>query len=345
MPLIEFTKKGLYCSVGDFYIDPWKPVDYAIITHAHSDHSRWGMKRYLAHHHSVPVMRLRLGENIVVQGVEYNEAIYKNGVKISLHSAGHIIGSAQVRVEYKGEIWVVSGDYKTEPDASCAPFEPVECHHFITESTFGLPVFNWQAQQQILADVESWWQNCANANQVAVLFSYSLGKAQRIINQLPVSGGPIFTHGAVENTNEVLREAGISVKPTIRVTRELKKADFKGGLVIAPPSAMGTPWMKNFAPYSTAIASGWMALRGARRRRNADRGFVLSDHADWEGLNTAIAATKAENIYVTHGYTSLFTQWLNEQGYNARVVETEFEGELHDIGESKTAEPKTNVDE
>lgn len=338
MTLIEFTKKGLYCAPGDFFIDPWRPVDYAIITHAHSDHSRWGMKRYLAHHHSVPVMQLRLGENIVVQGVEYNEPVYRNGVKITLHPAGHIIGSAQVRVEYQGEVWVISGDYKTEPDASCVGFEPVICHHFITESTFGLPVFNWEPQQQILNGIEQFWQNCAANNKVAVLFCYSLGKAQRIINQINNSGGPLFTHGAVENTNEALRQANIEVSSTIRVTRELKKSDFKGGLVIAPPSAMGTPWMKNFGPYSTAIASGWMALRGARRRRNADRGFVLSDHADWQGLNTAIAATQAENIYVTHGYTSLFTQWLNEQGYNARVVETEFEGELHDIGESKIVE-------
>lgn len=332
--MLSFKPEGIYCEAGDFYIDPWRPVNKAVITHAHADHSRWGMKHYLAHHDSVPVMKHRLGDEISVQSTGYGQVHDLNGVKVSLHPAGHIIGSAQVRVEHNGEVWVVSGDYKTGPDTTCTPFEPVACHHFITESTFGLPIFDWEPQEKVFAKINAWWQELKEEGKTAVLLAYSLGKAQRLLQGVDASIGKIFTHGAVENTNEVLRAAGHVLPETTRITKDTQPADVNGQLVIAPPSAMGTPWMKRLRPYETAMVSGWMQVRGMRRRRNADRGFILSDHADWKGLNQAIKDTGAENIYVTHGYTGIFSQWLSEQGYNAQVVTTEY-GEEEDQNDSE----------
>jgi putative mRNA 3-end processing factor len=326
--LLEFTSKGIYCPPGDFYIDPWKPVKIALITHAHADHSRWGNQFYIAHKDSVPVMKLRLGEEINVTAYDYGKSFDINGVKVSLHPAGHIIGSAQVRVEHKGEVWVASGDYKLEDDGICPPFEPVKCHTFITESTFGLPVFRWEKQEKVFSEINKWWKSNQEKDKVTVLAGYSLGKAQRLIQGLDTSLGKIYCHGAVQNTNEVLWNAGIKTNPTIRVTKEIPKADFKGNIIIAPPSALDSPWMKRFAPYSTGIASGWMALRGTRRRRSVDKGFVLSDHVDWDSLCKAIKETGAENIYVTHGYTANYVRWLKEQGYNAMEAKTEFTGDL-----------------
>ncbi len=334
--MLKFTDRGIYCVPGDFYVDPWKPVDRAVITHAHSDHARWGMKRYLTHHHSIPVMRHRLGEDIQVQGMEFGESQNINGVRVSLHPAGHIIGSAQVRMEHRGEVWVASGDYKVAPDGFSEEFEPVACHHFITESTFGLPVYKWKPQEEVIKEINDWWRSNAEKGVTSVLVAYALGKAQRVINNVDHSIGRIFTHGAVENTNVVLRSAGLEVLPTTLVEKETSKEEVKGSLVIATPSALGTSWMNRFKPFQTAMASGWMMLRGPRRRRNVDRGFVLSDHADWSELNTAIKATGAENIYVTHGYSTIYSKYLREQGYNASVVETEYEGET-DSGESVDA--------
>jgi putative mRNA 3-end processing factor len=327
MSLLRFTDKGIYCPQAKIYIDPSKPVNNAIITHAHADHSRRGMKNYLAHHLSVPVMKYRLGDDINVEGVGFNEPRTINGVKISLHPAGHIYGSAQVRVEYKGEVWVVSGDYKTEDDKCCTAFEPIKCNSFITESTFGLPVYRWENQNSVFEEVNNWWRKNKEEGKTTLICGYSLGKAQRIIQHLDSSIGKIFTHGAVENTNEVLREAGIDIQETTLLTNEHSKKDFAGNIVVAPPSTIGTPWAKKLGPLSSGVASGWMQIRGMRRRRNADRGFVLSDHADWDGLNEAVKATGAENIYVTHGYSTIFSNWLKEQGYNASVVETEYDGD------------------
>jgi putative mRNA 3-end processing factor len=283
-PLLEFTDRGIYCPAADVYIDPWRPVERALITHGHSDHSRWGHKYYLCTEEAEPVIRHRL-RDIRTETVTYGEPRTIRGVQFSFHPAGHIPGSAQIRVEYQGEVWVVSGDYKLEDDGLSTPFEPVRCHRFITECTFGLPVYKWKPQEEVFAAMNGWWRKNAADGKVSVLTGYALGKAQRLIQGLDTGIGPIFTHGAVENTNQVLRGQGIRLADTTRVTRERKKADFKGGIVIAPPSALGSSWMRKFAPYSTAMASGWMSLRGARRRRAADRGFVLSDHADWDGLN------------------------------------------------------------
>jgi len=332
LKLLEFTEQGIYCPQADVYIDPWRPVERALITHGHSDHARWGHQHYLCTASAAPVMRYRPGD-VHLETVAYGEVRTINGVRFSFHPAGHVLGSAQIRAEYKGEIVVVSGDYKIEDDGLAEPFEPITCHAFITECTFGLPVYRWKPQQEIFDNINDWWRQNKADGKVSVLSAYALGKAQRILTNLDTSIGKIYTHGAIENTNEVMRQQGVSLPETIRVTREINKKDFIGNLVLATPSALGGPWMKKFKLASVGIASGWMALRGARRRRAADRGFVLSDHADWEGLNTAIKATGAEEVFVTHGYTGIFRRWLLEQGYNAHEVSTEYEGEANELEE------------
>ncbi|MGD1958307.1 MAG: ligase-associated DNA damage response exonuclease [Fulvivirga sp.] len=335
--MLSFTKKGIYCQQADVFIDPWKPVDKALITHGHADHSRWGHKKYLSTRSAAPVIRHRLGD-INLSTVEFGEKINLNGVNISFHPAGHIIGSAQIRLEYKGEVWVVSGDYKLEQDGITEVFEPVKCHTFITESTFGLPVYKWKGQMEVFRGINSWWKTNKEEGKVTVLTGYALGKAQRIIQNLDDSIGTIFTHGAIENVNEVIRSQGIDLKPTKRVVQDMTKNDFAGSIVIATPSGVGSSWIKKFGNVSVGAASGWMNLRGARRRRGVERGFVLSDHADWDGLNKAIEESEAERVFVTHGYTNIFSKWLSEKGLDAAVVETQFEGELMEIGEGTTKE-------
>ncbi len=330
MALLEFTEKGIYCAAAGVYIDPWRPVDRALITHGHADHSRWGHKHYLFTRSAAPVIRHRLG-NIRHDTVEYGEVTRINGVSFSFHPAGHIVGSAQIRVEHKGEVWVASGDYKVEDDGLSEAFEPVRCHTFITESTFGLPVYRWKQQKKVFTQINEWWKQNQADGKASIIGVYALGKAQRVLAGVDSSIGPIHTHGAIENTNEVMRRQGITLPKTTRITREVKAADLEGSLVLATPSATGSNWMKRFKKASVGIASGWMALRGTRRRRSADRGFVLSDHADWTGLNEAITATGAERVVVTHGYTNLFARYLREErGLDAWEAQTEYEGESLD---------------
>lgn len=343
--MITFDDNGIYCAQAGIYIDPWKPVDKAIITHAHSDHARWGMKSYLAHKDALPVLRFRLGEDINVQGKEYGESFSINGVNISLHPAGHIWGSAQVRLEYKGEIWVVSGDYKLQDDGISTPFEPVKCHSFITESTFGLPVYNFPSVESLKEDINSWWrQNAAEGNN-SVILAYALGKAQRVLQQLDTSIGKIYTHGAVDNINKLYEAAIGPLNATERITTETDRKEIKGAMIIATPASAGTPWIRKLSPYKLGICSGWMQLRGARRRKGADRGFVMSDHADWAQLNTAIEATGATNVYVTHGYKSIYAKWLEDNyGLNATEVDTLYVGEQADE-ESGVAPKEGGADE
>ena len=326
MPLIEFTDKGLYCRQGNFYIDPWKPVNKAVITHAHSDHARPGSNSYLCHHFTKPLLQLRLVENHY-ESVDWNEPIFMNGVKVSLHPAGHIIGSAQVRVEYRGEVWVFTGDFKTENDGLSTPFEPVKCNSFITESTFGLPIYKWKPQEVLFNGMKTWIMENKLAGKTSVFIAYSLGKAQRILKPLSETGLPIFAHGAVFNVHQVLINSGWDLPLVKRVTPETTKEELKGCIVIAPSSAEGSPWIKRFTPYGTGICSGWMQVRGNVRRKNADAGFVISDHADWDGLLSAVKATGAEKVYATHGFQSAFSRHLNEIGIEAAEVKTNYGNE------------------
>ncbi len=333
-PLLEITEKGLHCSAGGFYIDPWGAVDYAVITHAHSDHARWGSRVYITAESGREILRARLGANAVIETLSYGQVTTRNGVKVSLHPAGHVLGSAQVRVEHQGEVWVVSGDYKTESDGMIAPFEPVRCHTFITESTFGLPIYRWRRQTEIFADINDWWRTNQTQGRTSVIFGYSLGKAQRILSGLDGSLGPIYVHGAVAKFLPAYEAAGIRF-PTTKdsSTFSLTSTRATSAMVIAPPSADNTPWLRRFGEVSAAFASGWMQVRGTRRRRALDRGFVLSDHADWDGLIATIKATGAERILVTHGYSEVLSRWLRENGWQADVVQTRFTSEVEEEGE------------
>jgi putative mRNA 3-end processing factor len=333
--MVVVRKEGLYCVPGDFYIDPWRPVDRAVITHAHGDHARWGHQHYLASNQSVGILKSRLGPDINIEGLDYGASVTHKGVRISLHPAGHVLGSSQVRMECGGEIWVASGDYKVEPDATCAPFEPVRCHSFITESTFGLPIYRWDPQQEVFDDINRWWRRNAEEGRTSVLYAYAFGKAQRVLSGLDASIGPIVCHGAVEPLNRVYREGGIAL-PRTQLVSETDKVEMKRALVLAPPSAAGSTWTRRFGDYSDAFASGWMLLRGARRRRGVDRGFVLSDHADWPGLLSAIRATEASQVIVTHGSIPVMVRWLRQIGLDAKAFETEF-GDEDDNAEGSAA--------
>jgi len=336
--VLEFRDAGIYCPAADAYIDPWRPVDRALITHGHADHARPGHRRYLATEAAAPVMRHRLGR-ITLQTTRYGEIHRIGAATISFHPAGHVPGSAQIRVEVAGEVWVVSGDYKTTPDGLSEPFEPVRCHAFITESTFGLPIYTWPDEATLAAQINGWWAETRDKGQTPILGVDALGKAQRVLRLLDPSIGPILTHGAVEATNAVLRAQGLTLPATTQVTPDLDLKPLRGAMVLAPPSALGSAWARRFGPVSTGFASGWMRLRGVRRRRAADRGFTVSDHADWDGLNSAIAATGATRVFVTHGYTTQFSRWLAEQGYEAGIVETEFGGETLDDPTPEEARP------
>jgi putative mRNA 3-end processing factor len=330
MSLLELTESGLYCSVGNFFIDPWQPVDRAVITHAHSDHARGGSKKYLASVPSEHLLKTRLGADIQLQTLSYGEEIDLNGLTLSLHPAGHILGSSQIRMEYKGEVWVVTGDFKIEPDSTCTPFEQLKCHTLVTESTFGLPVFKWPRQYEIFEEINRWWQNNRDQGKTSILFAYALGKAQRINAGLDNAIGPVLTHGAVENVNQCYRIYGVHLPATRPVADVNHKNEFCGAMVIAPPSADMPAWTKKFPQTSKAFASGWMQIRGNRRRRALDRGFVLSDHCDWNGLVDSILASGAETVWVTHGYAPELVRWLSEKGLDARALATQFSGEVED---------------
>ena len=326
--LIVLRPEGLYCPAGRFHIDPWRPVARAIITHAHADHARRGHGAYLATAVSAGVLRARLGA-ITLQGLAYGETVVLDGVRVSLHPAGHVLGSAQVRVEHGGQVWVASGDYfasghVNDVNSTCAPFEPVRCDCFITESTFGMPIYRWRPQAEVMAQINAWWQGNADAGRASLLLGYSFGKAQRLLAGVDAGIGAIFTHGAVEPLNEAYRAAGVALPPTTRLDDNVDRALLQRALVIAPPAVLGSAWARKLGDCSDAFASGWMQLRGARRRRGVDRGFVLSDHADWPGLQRAIAATGASRVIVTHGYEAVMVRWLQQQGLQAGSLRTAF---------------------
>ena len=320
--LVVARPQGLYCPPGDFYIDPWQPVGHALITHAHGDHLRAGHGHYLIAEAGRNVVLSRVGP-VDLQTLPYCAALMHRGVTVSFHPAGHVLGSAQIRLEYEGRVWVVSGDYKTGPDPTCPPFEPVRCDVFITESTFGLPVFRWAPQQQVFGAINAWWHANAAAGRASVVYAYSFGKAQRVLAGLDARIGPVIVHGAVATLNAAYRESGVAL-PATRNVLEATPDELRRCLVVAPPSTQGSAWVRRFGDFSDAFASGWMQLRGARRRRNVDRGFVLSDHADWPGLLGAIAATGAPRVIVTHGYVEPLVRYLGEQGLESGAFSTEY---------------------
>ncbi len=337
--MITLTDRGLYCEAGDFFIDPWGPAGCAVITHAHADHARDGSGLYVTSREGAGVLAARLLPGAVIDPLAYGEVRVRKGVRISLHPAGHILGSAQVRVEHQGEVWVVSGDYKVEADATCAAFEPLRCHTFVTESTFGLPVYRWPRQQEVFGEIDAWWRGNQAKGKASVLFAYALGKAQRVLAGLRPDTGPVYLHGAVARMTALYRDAGVPLPPAAwaGTEAEARREDMARALVLAPPSAAGTPWLRRFGNLSTGFASGWMRIRGTRRRQAVDRGFVLSDHADWPGLLSAIRETGAETVWVTHGYRAPLVRWLTEQGLRARAVDARFEGETAESAPEEAA--------
>lgn len=319
MDLIEFRPEGMFVPPANCYIDPYKPVLKALITHAHSDHARWGMQEYIAEKSGLPLLKHRLGD-VLLKGFDYNEPFEINGVKFSFHPSGHVPGSAQIKVEYQGEVWVAAGDYKVVDDGLSKPFEAQKCDVFITESTFAMPVYRWKPQDEIMDEINSWWKENQEKGYCSVVFAYSLGKAQRILQGVDHSLGRVWVHGAVANMNEACEAGGYQLKDWSPIPAQAESKQFRKDLVIAPPSAAGTSWLKKFEPYSDAQASGWMAVRGTRRRLSADRGFVLSDHADWPGLIDAVKKTEASRIIVSHGFTDVFARYLNENGWKAQAI-------------------------
>lgn len=321
LPLLRNTSAGLYCEQGDFYIDPTRKVSTALVTHGHADHAYAGMGLYITHRLNEPVLRTRLGKNISVVPVEYSERRVINGVKVSFHPASHVLGSAQIRLEYRGEVWVVSGDYKRETDPFATPFEVVPCTTFITESTFALPMFAWKHPSTVAADIETWWKLNREQGINSVIVCYSLGKAQRLLGMIDTTQGAVFVHPAAFTLNNIFREQGIPI-PTTHVFTEdffMNTVHHHGkALILAPASALTPSVQQLLHPSSIVHTSGWIAARTGAYRK--EEGFVLSDHADWPGLLQTVSETSAQRIYVTHGYTKELTRWLQEHDIDAHEL-------------------------
>jgi putative mRNA 3-end processing factor len=337
-PLLSVNENGLYCAAGNFYVDPWRPVDRAVVTHAHADHARPGSKKYLTSDSGAPILRERLGSDASIEGRPFGEQIPIDGISVSLHPAGHILGSAQVRVEHRGEVWVVTGDYKTQPDTTCEAFELVSCHTLVTECTFGLPVYRWKPQEAVMGEIDAWWRSNRDDNVTTVLLGYSLGKSQRLIAGIDSSIGPIYCHGSVERMNTLYRDQGRLDVSTIHVSDAPRGTTWSDGIVIAPPGAAGTSWMRRFGRVSVGLASGWMAVRGRRSQRGADRGFVLSDHVDWSSLIDVIQASGCAQVLATHGYVEPVCRWLNENGISASPLQPDHQGDRAAGRQDATAE-------
>lgn len=326
MELLQLTSKGLYCPLGEFYIDPWEKVDTAVITHGHGDHAHWGMGHYIVVKEGEPILNKRIPDAKVTT-YRYREQFELGQVKVSFHSAGHILGSSQVRIQYGDDVWVFTGDFKREPDPTCDPFEVLECDVFISEATFSLPVYRWPSFESQIKEIYEWWQANLRDGFNSVICCYALGKAQRIIAGMrELTDEPIWVHGTIDEVNHAYAKAGLSWKNIVRVPTE-KQEKLNGALILCPPSAMGSPWAKRLAPKKVSFASGWMRLRGNRRRKGYERGFVISDHADWPSLLRTVEETKCKRVYFTHGQTEAIVHYLRDKGLEARDLKMHFEVE------------------
>lgn len=327
--LIQRRPEGLYCPAGDFYIDPWRPVATAVITHGHADHARVGMGCYHTSQEGLPVLCWRLGEQDY-RSHAYGDPFVLGDARVSLHPAGHVLGSAQVRIEAQGQVWVVSGDYKRQPDPTCSPFEVVACDTFITEATFGLPIYRWPATDEVVREIVQWRDDCAQRGEAAILYCYALGKAQRLLGELaPLLDRPVYLHGGIAAGVGIYQQLGIAMAETRPVidaegNARSKAQDFAGELILAPPSAAGSAWLRRFRHAQQGFASGWMRVRGNRRRRNMDRGFIVSDHADWPDLLRTVRETGASRVIATHGDTQALVRTLNETGVAAEAFSTQY---------------------
>lgn len=326
--MVTETPAGLYCEAGDFYIDPWGPVPRAVITHAHGDHARLGSDAYLCAADSAGLLARRFGPDATIESVGYGESLTLGRVRVSFHPAGHILGSAQIRIEGPDGVWVLAGDYKRASDPTCAPFEPVACDTFVTESTFGLPIYRWDPTERVIAELMEWWDENRARGLTSVVFCYTLGKAQRLLAELMrVTDRPVFVHGMMSGMIQAYRQRGIRMLPTKVLVERPRGSSFAGELVLAPLSARGTPWMRRLGNISDAFVSGLMRVRGVRRQRAFDRGLVLSDHADWPALLDTIAETGASRVLASHGHAEPLARFLQSQGMQSGVIRTAWEGE------------------
>jgi putative mRNA 3-end processing factor len=323
----------LFCAGGGFHIDPWSAVERALITHAHGDHARPGSAAYLCADPTTSLLRRRLGGEAHIESMPYGAVRTIGGVRVSFHPAGHVLGSAQIRLESADGVWVVAGDYKRAADPTCAPFEPLACDTFITESTFGLPIYRWDSTDVVIDDIDAWWRGNADAGRTSLLFCYTLGKAQRLLAELMrVTDRPVYVHGMMLGMIDAYREAGVAMLPVLPVIERSRSArsaaaSFAGELVLAPLSARGTPWVRRLGDISDGFASGLMRVRGVRRQRAFDRGFALSDHADWPAILQTVAETGAGRVYATHGYAEPLARYLSERGLQTGIMRTAWEGE------------------
>ncbi len=323
-PLVTVTERGLYCPPGDFYIDPWLPVQTAVVTHGHGDHLRPGSSRYILAREGLAIAEARLQGDTGLEPLDYRSSRRIGTVRVSLHPAGHVLGSAQIRIEHEGAVWVVSGDYKRDADPTCSPFEALECDVFVSEATFALPIYRWEPTRAVIEEILAWWRTNRERGLATVLFCYALGKAQRVLAELAdLTDEPAYVHGALLPFIDIYRAAGVRMLPTRPATVE-KKADYRGALILAPPSASGSPWMRRFGDHASGFCSGWMRVRGDRRRRGYDRGFVLSDHADWPSLLRTISGSKARRVLLTHGHSDALVRYLQENGTEAHALKTAY---------------------
>ena len=318
---LRLTPEGLYCVPARAWIDPWRPVPQALLTHAHADHARPGSGAYWGSSPSEGVLRTRLGAEIPLTSLPYGAELKLGEARISFHSAGHVLGSAQILIEAAGERWLISGDYKRDPDPSCAPFTPIRADVFISEATFGLPLYRWTPAPEVARQILDWWQEAPAL--ASVLCCYAFGKAQRLLAELQALGveREVLLHGAIQRLMEPYRAEGISMVPTRPLSALPRGGSLAGRLILAPPSALRTPWMRRFPRVQTAFASGWMAVRGVKRRKGFGRGFVLSDHADWPSLVRTIEETGAQQVFLTHGHGDPLARYLQEvRGLSAQTL-------------------------
>ncbi len=332
--MLTETPDGLYCPAGDFHIDPWGAVPRALITHAHGDHARIGSAGYLCAEPCAPLLRRRFGPDVVVESRGYGDAFTLGSTRVSFHPAGHVLGSAQIRLEGAEGVWVVSGDYKRAPDPTCLPFEPIACDTFVTESTFGLPIFHWDATADVIHELIAWWDDNRSLNRSSLLFCYTLGKAQRILAELArVTDRRVLVHGAMMSMLDAYRTAGVRMADTSPLIELPRGTSVAGELILAPLMARGTPWMRRLGDFSDAFASGSMRVRGTRRQRNVDRGLVLSDHADWPALLATVREVGASRVLTTHGHPEPLARYLAGQGLETGVIRTAWEGEASAQGD------------
>jgi putative mRNA 3-end processing factor len=326
--MLTETAAGLYCEAGDFHVDPWGPVPRALLTHAHGDHARAGSAAYLATPGTASLVARRFGPEARLETVDYGQTLTLGRTRVSFHPAGHVLGSAQIRIEGPDGVWVIAGDYKRAADPTCAPFEIVPCDVFVTESTFGLPIYRWDPTAAVIADLVAWWDANRDRGLTSIVFCYTIGKAQRLLAELgQVTDRAIWVHGMLQPAIEVYRAAGVAMAPTETLAERPRGTSFAGELVLAPPSARGTPWMRRLGDLSDALASGLMRVRGVRRQRAYDRGFVISDHADWPALLETIADSGASRVLTTHGHAEPLARFLREQGVDAGTIRTAWEDE------------------